>query len=298
MSAASIARQLHGIPNGRGWLCRCPVPSHGKGRGDRSPSLSIQDGDEPGRLLVKCFAGCDASAILDAIGRERDEGPRHHREPVQLAFGDAERTARALALWGEALDPRGTPVEQYLRRERLVDPPEKALGAAIRFHPSCPFAGKRTHAMVCLVRDIVTNEPRAVHRTALTVDGRKVKVDGKDRLALGPVGGGAIKLTPDEDVTTCLGIGEGVESVLSLRLAPEFGASAVWSLISAGGVERFPVLAGVESLWIAVDRDPAGTKAAQACANRWRAAGREVFVVTATAHGADLNDVTRRAANA
>src|SRR4051812_9388290 len=101
MSAASIARRLNGIPNGRRWLCRCPVPSHGKGRGDRSPSLSIQDGDEPERLLVHCFAGCEPSAILDAIGREPDEASRYHREPVQLAFGDGERTARALAIWGE-----------------------------------------------------------------------------------------------------------------------------------------------------------------------------------------------------
>jgi hypothetical protein len=85
-----------------------------------------------------------------------------------------------------------------------------------------------------------------------------VKVNGKDRLALGPIGGGAIKLTPDEAVTTCLGIGEGVESALSLRNMPEFGPSPLWSLISAGGVESFPTLSGIESLWIAVDHDETG----------------------------------------
>ncbi len=44
MTAADIARALPGSTrNGNGWLCRCPVPDHGRGRGDRSPSLSVCD---------------------------------------------------------------------------------------------------------------------------------------------------------------------------------------------------------------------------------------------------------------
>jgi hypothetical protein len=147
--------------------------------------------------------------------------------------------------------------------------------------------------MVSLIRDIVSNEPKAIHRTALSLDGRKVKVEGHDRLSLGPIGGGAIKLTPDADVTTCLGVGEGIESTLSLQLAPEFGSSPVWSLLSAGGVSTFPVLAGIECLWIAVDHDPAGLKAAEACAERWRQANREVYLVKPNAIGTDLNDIAQ-----
>ena len=151
--------------------------------------------------------------------------------------------------------------------------------------------------MVALVTDIITNEPKAVHRTALTLDGRKIEIEGSDRLALGPIGGGAIKVTPDADVTLCLGIGEGLESTLSLRGLPEFGPTTpVWSLLTAGGVEALPVLAGVECLWIAVDNDPngRGQRAAQACADRWQAAGREVFLVKPTAEKSDLNDVTNK----
>jgi putative DNA primase/helicase len=147
--------------------------------------------------------------------------------------------------------------------------------------------------MVCLVRDVRTNEPKAIHRTALSLDGRKVEVDGSDRLSLGPVGGGAIKLTPDEDVTACLGVGEGVETTLDLRSAPEFGPSPVWSLISAGNLGKFPVLPAIETLWIAVDNDKSGTgqSDAQACAERWDAAGREVIQIIPSTLGADLNDV-------
>jgi hypothetical protein len=65
-TARSIAQALGGIRNGNGYLCRCPVATHGKGRGDRNPSLSIADGDD-GKLLVRCFAGCDPCDVLAAL---------------------------------------------------------------------------------------------------------------------------------------------------------------------------------------------------------------------------------------
>jgi len=65
----------------------------------------------------------------------------------------------------------------------------------------------------------------------------------------------------------------------------------VWSLVSADGVENFPVLAGIETLVVAVDHDEPGEQAALAVSERWLAAGREVFLVEATRPGSDLNDV-------
>lgn len=47
------------------WSARCPGPLHQ--RGDRSPSLSIAIGDD-GRTLLKCHTGCDAAAIVSAVG--------------------------------------------------------------------------------------------------------------------------------------------------------------------------------------------------------------------------------------
>jgi putative DNA primase/helicase len=171
--------------------------------------------------------------------------------------------------------------------------PAGAAGDALRFHPACPFAGTKTPAMVALVRNIRTDEPQAIHRTAIDMDGNKAYVEGKCRMALGPVAGGAIKLTEDADVTTCLGIGEGMETVLSMRAIPEFGLSPVWSLISAGGIEAFPVLEGIECLHIAVDNDPhgRGLQAGKVCRRRWKDAGREVFRVETDCEGTDLNDV-------
>ncbi len=116
-----------------------------------------------------------------------------------------------------------------------------------------------------------------------------------DRLSLGPTGGGAVKLTDDADVTTCLGLGEGLESTMSMQHIPEFGVSPIWALLSAGQVEKFPVLPGIECLWIAVDCDANGhgQSAAQTCSDRWIAAGQEVFRVVPRTIGADLNDLRR-----
>lgn len=267
----------------------------GHSRQDRSASLRF-DPKAPSGFIVHSFAGDDPLPIRDYV-KER-LGLTSGREtltalstPVPApSADDAERTGNALSIWQEARDPRGTPVQAYLRH-RGLDLPEEAADEVIRFHPACPFGGQRAPAMVCLVRDVVTNEPKAIHRTALTKIGHKVKVNGKDRLALGPIGGGAIKLTPDEAVTVCLGIGEGIESTLSLRNMPEFGPSPVWSLISAGGVENFPILPGIESLWVAVDHDETGIRAARSTAQRWRASGAEAFLITPSAPRADLNDL-------
>lgn len=54
----------------------CPVPSHGRERGDRHPSLSVKDGSD-GRVLIHCHGGCPTSAILEVLGlSESDLFPR------------------------------------------------------------------------------------------------------------------------------------------------------------------------------------------------------------------------------
>jgi hypothetical protein len=71
--ARSIALALGGRRAQRladgSYLIPCPVRSHGKGRGDRNPSLRIGDGTT--RLLVHCFGGCDSVAVLDLAAAPR-----------------------------------------------------------------------------------------------------------------------------------------------------------------------------------------------------------------------------------
>ena len=79
---------------------------------------------------------------------------------------------------------------------------------------------------------------------ALNSLGHKREIDGKDRMALGQISGGVVKLTPDEEVTLGLGIGEGIETTLSLKLMSDWGDSPIWACLSAGALELSPCLAG------------------------------------------------------
>ncbi len=286
----SLARRLGGE------VCRNQILAPAQGHSHKDRSLSVRFVPHaPDGFLVHCFGAGDPLAEKDRIRavlglRRSEQNPCPALQSPASERDEEKRTVQALAIWQQSQDPDGTPVEVYLRSRGLILP-DGAAGEAVRFHPNCPFDGQRVPAMVCLVRDVVTNEPRAIHRTALSPDGCKATVKGRDRLSLGPIGGGAIKLTPDEDVTTCLGIGEGIESSLSLRSTPEFGPSPVWSVISSGGIERLPVLSGIESLWIAVDHDPAGLQGATICSERWRDGARQVFLVRPRAERRDLNDL-------
>lgn len=62
MTAAALANLLHGQRSNRHqWMAHCPAHQ------DHSPSLSIRDGRD-GRVLITCFAGCEKTAILKALG--------------------------------------------------------------------------------------------------------------------------------------------------------------------------------------------------------------------------------------
>jgi putative DNA primase/helicase len=234
-----------------------------------------------------------ASLHFAGAGRAASVGRAVQTCLARLPQDDGDRTARALALWQEAETDHPL-LHEYLAG-RGVELPLRALGEAVRFHPRCPWGGgKSVAAMVCLVRDVRTNAPQAIHRTRLLDDDGKLWLRGKGRKkALGPIGGGAIKLSDDADVTLCLGIAEGIETALTMRRTSAFGPSPVWSLISKEGIRSLPPLPAIECLWIGVDHDAngEGQVAAEACAKYWQADGREVHLLVPKAKGADLNDL-------
>jgi hypothetical protein len=251
---------------------------------------------------IAYLAGAEPSSIVSNIRKQpgpvvkqRDEtAERQQRNPVEET--PANNREPALQLWRRAFEPHGTLVEAYLRN-RCLELPGEAANEAIRFHPDCPFgtgSSSARPAMVCLVRNIVSNEPQGIHRTALAPDGSAIKRDGKTfRMSLGTIAEGAIKLDPDEDVTQGLCIGEGVETCLAGR---QMGLRPVWSAANTGGIEKFPILPGIEGLHLFAENDANGAsaKAVEACARRWYEADRDVFVITPDV--GDLNDELLEAA--
>jgi putative DNA primase/helicase len=220
--------------------------------------------------------------------RRRDKATRLAETEKQ------ERTRRALTVYEGSNAYRKSPVEDYLCHTREIGDWLESfpcLDEVFRYHPSCPFGGECLPCMLALVRDIRTNAPVAIHRTALRLGKRPERIARK---SLGPTAGGAIKISPDDEVHLGLLGGEGIETVLSA--SKELHFKPVWSLIDQGNLAKFPVLPGLECLTIAVDNDESGTGqlAALECSRRWTDAGREVCRLIPNRGGEDFNDIVRR----
>jgi hypothetical protein len=73
-----------------------------------------------------------------AIEADVAEGARPRNED------DLVRIKRALAIWKEGDDPRGTLAEQYLRQHRGLELPTAICGDVLRFHPVCAWRDENT----------------------------------------------------------------------------------------------------------------------------------------------------------
>ena len=219
--------------------------------------------------------------VLRAVEPERHQ----HQHQTLSAYG--------LRLWASSLPLANTIGAAYLLARGCVIPP---ADGDLRFLPAHkhPLGDYTGPALVALVSDIVPGQPIGLHFPWVCPDGSRANTPGPARLLLGGhrKAGGCIRLWPDEAVTHGLGVGEGIESCLSLAHA----ITPVWSLIDAGNLSALRVLPGIEALTIAQDNDPAGRRSAQTVAERWAAAGAEVAIVAAADDGADLNDVTNKEA--
>lgn len=103
-----LERLDHVRKSGKGWTARCPAHP------DKSSSLSVAEGRD-GRVLVRCFAGCETLAVVHAVGLElkdlfseriEDASPQRRAELRELnrqsgwaaALGVLAREATVVAL--------------------------------------------------------------------------------------------------------------------------------------------------------------------------------------------------------
>jgi hypothetical protein len=288
------------------------VLAPGPGHSSRDRSLAIWiDVNSPDGFRCHSFAADDwrecRDYVRDRLGMREwqpDAVKTSVRQPmIPMKVADARhenanrvRRERAMTLWEEGVQPGGTLVDRYLRHRQIRLPTLEA--DSLRFHPLCPFRLEdgttvRLPAMLTLMRDIRTNDPKGVHRTALKADGigkSELPGLGNAKKMLGVAKNAVIKLTADDSVVDGLGIAEGVETALTLLCADW---SPVWACGTAGAIERFPVLPGIECLTIFADADRPGMAAAEKCQEQWNAAGLECRILAAPDAGSDWNDMVR-----
>jgi hypothetical protein len=193
------------------------------------------------------------------------------------------RQRRALEIWNEAIPIAGTLAERYLIKRGIdLDQLPNDMADVLRWHSRCPW--KRGHApcLLALWTDVISGEPKAIHRTAISPQPERI-----DRMSLGPTRGCVvIRLWPDGSVEQGLVLDEGIETTLAAATCIEHRGTLLcpaWAAGCVGHMRCFPVLPGIEALTLLVDNDPLdpktgrhpGQDAAAECRQRWRAAGRE-----------------------
>ncbi len=296
MTAHDIANGLMARPrrNGKGWLVLCPV------HGDNHPSLSVRDGED-GKLLVKCFSGCDSREILRTLRDMRLLGGSPLR-PVEPPKPEkpVNRADLLNRLWEEAhpIEPGGL-VACYMkcRGIELSDWPSD-----IREHPNFAVyedgkrTGQRFPAVLVVIRN-VEGCPSGLHITFINEDGSgKAGIDSPRRIIgakEGSTRGGCVRLMEPKDGT--IGLAEGIETALSAYLLT---GTPCWAALTAGGIERAELTEDIRRVVIFADRDKAGLKAAANACERFRNEGRESEILAPDNWKSDFNDILRTNKNA
>ena len=254
--------------------------------------------------LIQRERSCDfpaAVAIASEIlsGSYAADPPR--RDPPRDLKPEQKRDL-ALALFEAAQPIGGSRAERYLVETRgivLADLPAD-LERVLRYHPDCPFGPDRREAcLLALFRDIESDQPQAIQRIAIDRDLKKI-----GSLSLGPTRNAAIKI-----YRGCRHHQRLLHRAKDLRrrCRPRRShiAARCWHRFGRPAALRrcapFRCCPAIESLTIIVDHDPLNAKtgerpgaaAARDCAQRWRAADREVVRLMPDRLGEDFNDVVR-----
>ena len=297
MIASEIAQRLgHAVRVGHDWRCHCPV--------HQGHSLTVANGRD-GKLLVKCFGGCEWAEIFGELrsrglieGRRVDisperEGELRRRQDV-AEKAEIERLRRRIKaardIYRLGKPAADTAAETYLRRRNI----DEAIPAVLRFLQHCPHRNGGYFAAMLAPIVNAAGEQVALHKTFLKADGSG-KADlpkEEQRETIGPMKGGAVRLTqhhPDLELI----VAEGLESAMS---ATQLFGIPSWAAICANGIETLDLPDAVRRIVIAADHDAndVGLRAALCARERWEAEGRSVRILLPPNLGEDFNDILLR----
>jgi hypothetical protein len=272
---------------GRSMFVRLSGPDSGPGAaGHWTDAASAEHGDlldvirESCGLTDFCDIAEEARRFLSLPQPEPGEAPTPARTPAPTGSPEAARRLVAMS------QPIGrTLVKTYLRRrgiERIHD------AGALRYQPRCYYRpadgspAQKRPAMIAAVTDL-EGKITGAHRTWLAPDGSGKAAVDTPRRAMGNLLGHAVRFGAAADV---LAVGEGIETMLSLRLA--LPAMAMAAALSAGHLAALLLPPTLRRLYIARDADAAGDMALAALTERAAAAGIEVLALSP--RRGDFND--------
>jgi hypothetical protein len=231
-------------------MARCPCHD------DSKPSLSIRDGDEPGRIIVTCFATCDRGDIIAELRRMgvlgEDISPQLAEKRRRPTEPDHKPDEIALAMWkgAKVLHPDSI-VETYLRGRGIAPPAPPSIRAGYSVH-----AGRIQMPVMIVAVQSPAGDIIAVQSTMLTPAGKRAAVS-VPRITQGALGYGAARFAKATDV---LGLAEGTETALS---AMQLTGVPCWASLGGTRMPRVAVPGHVRELHIFGDNDEPGRAAAE-----------------------------------
>lgn len=202
---------------------------------------------------------------------------RSHAGWIDTDAGDVDLIEQAIVLFDTAQPLRGSLAEKYFAGLGLAVP--EAAHEVLGFHPSCRFGDRHLPCLVAYVQDILTNEPVAVHLTALSADAAAI-----ERKTIGPIHScSVIKLGGERIVPGELTIATTIEAALAAMMS---GFELAWSVLSADGIAGFPKprYHNFKQLTVIVDCEDE-IMAAEKCRQSW---GALVRVAVSARKSADL----------
>jgi hypothetical protein len=263
---------------GRSLFVRLTGPTSGPGaRGKWQDSATSEYGD----LLDIIRARTGITRFPELL----DEARAHLGRPMPV-LPDALRPGKAKApggtsaaaarLFAASKPVAGTLADTYLRARGLT---HGGRMSALRFHPKCWHRDEgqtRSIPRPALIAAVTDGAGglKGVHRTWLAPDGQGKAGVKTQRRAMGHLLGNAVRLTPQDDI---LVVGEGIETMLSLVEAVP--GLPVWAALSSGHLGAVLLPDRLQRLYIAIDRDPAGQRAAERLSARALDAGVAVRVL-------------------
>ena len=260
---------------GRSMFVRLSGPDSGPGAaGHWTDAASAEYGDLLDVIRESCGltdfgdVAKEARRFLSLPQLEPRQAPTRVRAPVRAGSPEAARRLIAMS------QPIGrTLVETYLGL-RGIEVVHNA--GALRYHPRCYYRpddgspAQKRPAMIAAVTDL-DGKITGAHRTWLAPDGSGKAAIATPRRAMGNLLGHAVRFGAADDV---LAVGEGIETMLSLRLA--LPAMAMAAALSAGHLAALLLPPTLRRLYIARDADAAGDMALAALTERARSEERRV----------------------